>query len=364
MRFLSVALALIALAVFSPGCLKPSTGGVEPTSNITVMASNLEIPWSMDFLPDGDIIFTERPGRIRLIDGGRLVAEPVAAIDVATTGESGLLGIAVDPDFASNSYIYVYYTYFKTQDNQTMMLNRVSRLSFDGKKASGESILVDNIPGGLGDQGFHNGGRIRFGPDGKLYITTGDGGVTANAQSMGSLGGKILRINKDGSVPSDNPFPGSAIYSLGHRNPQGLAWHLASGKLYATEHGPVGNDELNLILPGKNYLWPDHQCTEEIDPAVLCFTDTIAPSGASFYGDTLYISGLRGTQVREITFDAAGEKVLSQKMFLLGYGRIRDVVIRDGLMYVLTSNRDGRSVWSGNLPSSDDDRIIAVRLSP
>lgn len=370
-RLAVLLVALAGLALLSPGCVKPSTGGPEPTSEITVLASGLEIPWSMDFLPGGDILFTERPGRIRMIHEGKLVPEPAATIDVAAVGESGLLGIAVDPDFASNRFIYVYYTYFSAPDNRTM-LNRVSRFVLAGGKASGEKVILDGIPGGLGDQGYHNGGRIRFGPDGKLYVTTGDGGVPENAQDQGSLGGKILRIEKDGSIPPGNPFPGSPVYSMGHRNPQGLAWwHPASGggqpetgnwKLYASEHGPSGNDELNLITPGKNYLWPTKQCTDKEDPAVLCFTETIAPSGMSFYGDKLYLSGLRGTQVREITFDPAGEEVLSQQVFLIGYGRIRDVVVKDKLMYVLTSNRDGRSVWSGGLPSSDDDRILLIRL--
>ncbi|HSB46722.1 MAG TPA: PQQ-dependent sugar dehydrogenase [Candidatus Bilamarchaeum sp.] len=357
MRLLAVLAVLAALY----GCIS-SNPNPSPNVNVTVIAENLEIPWAMDFLPDGSMIFTERPGRIRIIEGGALLPEPAATLKVATTGESGLLGIAVDPDYGANHFIYVYYTYFADPENKTMR-NRVSRFRLDNNKASGESILIDGIPGGLGDQGFHNGGRIKFGPDGKLYITTGDGGVTGNAQSLSSLGGKILRINKDGSVPEDNPFPGSAVYSLGHRNPQGLAWHPGTGKLFATEHGPVGNDELNQIIPGKNYLWPDKQCTDEADPSVLCFTDTIAPSGAAFYGNRLYIAGLRGTQVREVAFDDNASAVASQQTFLVGYGRIRDVVIRDDKMYILTSNRDGRSVLSASLPAGNDDRILMVDLA-
>jgi glucose/arabinose dehydrogenase len=172
---------------------------------------------------------------------------------------------------------------------------------------------------------------------------------------------------------------------MGHRNPQGLAfWHPASGspfsvsgsgsaggkqgtgdwKLFASEHGPVGNDELNLISPGKNYLWPDKQCTDEEDPAVLCFPDTIAPSGMSFHGNRLYLSGLRGTQVREITFDGNASKVLSEQIFLVGYGRIRDVIVREDNMYVLTSNRDGRGIASASLPALNDDRILMIDLEP
>jgi glucose/arabinose dehydrogenase len=348
-----------AFALF--GCLSNTSPNPVPNNNITEIAQNLEVPWALDFLPDGSMIFTERPGRIRLIENGILLGEPVATLDVATVGESGLMGLAVDPDFKSNNYIYVYYTYFKDQ-NKTVMLNRVSRFKLENRKAVGETIILDNIPGGLGDQGFHNGGRIKFGPDGSLYITTGEGGVSENAQNLNSLGGKILRINKDGSVPEGNPFPNSPVYSLGHRNPQGLAWHTGSGKLFASEHGSVGNDELNLIVPGKNYLWPDKQCTDEEDPAVVCFTDTIAPSGMSFYGNKLYLSGLRGTQVREITFDANADNVISQQTFLVGYGRIRDVVIKDDKMYVLTSNKDGRGILSTSLPSGNDDRILMIEL--
>jgi glucose/arabinose dehydrogenase len=354
MRILVV---LTILSVLS-GCLSNSSPA--PNHNITTIAEGLQVPWALDFLPGGDMVFTERPGRLRLIHDGILSPEPLATIDVATLGESGLLGIAVDPDYPANRFIYVYYTYFKEGSN--IMLNRISRFRLEGGKASGETVVLDNIPGGKGDQGFHNGGRLKFGPDGKLYATTGDGGVTDNAQSLQSLGGKVLRLNKDGSIPSDNPFPGSFVYSLGHRNPQGLAWHPGTLKLFETEHGSIGNDELNRIVPGRNYLWPDKECTDQEDHAVLCFTETLAPSGASFYGDRLYIAGLRGTEVREITFDSNAEKVLSQQVFLVGYGRIRDVVIRDKKMYVLTSNRDDRGLLSATLPAENDDRILELDL--
>jgi glucose/arabinose dehydrogenase len=364
MRFLAVALAFTGLALVFLGCAQGPSG----KERVQVVAENLEVPWSIGFLPDGDIVFTERPGRIRIIHDGVLLAGPAATINVATVGESGLLGIAVDPQFESNRFIYVYYTYFRTENNLSKMYNRVSRFVLADNRVSDEAIIIDGIPGGKGDQGFHNGGRIRFGPDGKLYITTGDGGVTENAQNLNSMGGKILRINKDGSIPSDNPFPGSAVFSYGHRNPQGIAWRESGGpgtgnwELYATEHGPVGNDELNLIEPGKNYLWPDKQCTASNDPAVFCFTETIAPSGADFDGNDLYIAALRGTHVRKVTIGDNGT-VVSQQVFLLGYGRIRDAVVKDGHLYVLTSNRDGRALVSGSIPGAGDDYILKVRLN-
>ncbi|MEW6036415.1 MAG: PQQ-dependent sugar dehydrogenase [Candidatus Micrarchaeota archaeon] len=345
----------LMLSLLLLGCIQgaqpPDGGG---TSRPETVASGLEVPWAMDFLPGGDIIFTERPGRIRLIRNGTLLEEPAAVLDVAAVGESGLLGIAADPDFNSSRAIFVYYTYFENRSGK--MQNRISRLTLDGDEAGGEKVLLDGIPGGRGDQGFHNGGRLRFGPDGLLYAATGDGGVPGSAQDLNSLGGKILRLSKDGSIPPDNPFPGSPVYSYGHRNPQGLAWHAASGGLFATEHGPIGNDELNLIEAGRNYSWPDLQCTA--DPAVLCFSETIAPSGAAFHGNDLYVAALRGTQIRKIRFDDSG-KVLSQEIFLTGYGRMRDVAVKDGYLYALTSNRDGRAVLTG----PQDDLMLRVKLT-
>ena len=362
MRDLCLAMLLVIFSLFVLfGCISgsgPTQIYKEPyneTTKVEVVVKNIEVPWGLDFLPNGDIVFTERPGRIRIIKNGSLTDRPLAEINVAKVGEAGLLGIAVDPEFENNNFIYAYYTYF---DNEGQMLNRISRFTLRNYSATDEIAVLDRIPGGRGDQGIHNGGRIKFGPDGKLYITTGDGGVTANAQNLNSLAGKILRINKDGSIPEDNPFPNSPVYSYGHRNPQGLAWYK-SGFLFASEHGPIGNDELNRIEAGKNYTWPALQCTDSGDPAVLCFTDTIAPSGMVFVGNDLYLSGLRGTQLRKITFDDLGTKVISQQIFLIGYGRIRDVVLGpDGYLYVLTSNRDGRG-----LPGSDDDQILRVAPS-
>lgn len=352
----------LAIAFFIFGCATVTDSKLNETVNkineskIEVIASNLEIPWSIDFLPNGDAIFTERPGRIRLIKNGKLLEQSVAEIIIARVGEAGLLGIAVDPEFESNSFIYVYYTYLNKNNE---MLNRVSRFKLidNNERAVEETVIIDNIPGGRGDQGFHNGGRIKFGPDGKLYIATGDGGVTAFAQDTNSLGGKILRINKDGSIPSNNPF-NSAVYSYGHRNPQGLAWY--NGKLFTTEHGPTGNDELNLIEPGKNYGWPDTLCSSQapsgITQPVICFNPTIAPSGAAFHKNDLYIAALRGTKILKVNFDG-NRNVINQSIFLEGYGRMRDAIVHDNYLYLLTSNRDGRGT-----PSEQDDLILRIKL--
>ena len=330
----------------------PERGGI----SVEVVAENLVVPWSIDFLPDGRMIFTERGGRINIVDKKDVVT--VAEIDVAAdvVGEGGLLGIAVDPEFDENSLVYVYYTYKDSGD----LLNKVVRFRMIGLELVDETVLLDKIPGAR----FHNGGRIKFGPDDKLYITTGDASKSMLAQNVNSLAGKILRINKDGSIPEDNPF-GTEIYSYGHRNPQGLAWHPITGTLYSTEHGPTRNDEVNLIKPGKNYGWPVAQCYEgeEYEAPLVCFSQvTVAPSGATFYsGDrlpwenSLFFASLRGAHLHRIAFDKDYRTVLEHEILLDGYGRIRDVVEYDGYLYLATSNRDGRGI-----PKFGDDKIIRI----
>ena len=210
----------------------------------TSLAKKLEIPWALDFLPDGSIVFTERSGRVRLIDAQEgLLPEPLLTIDeVAQRGEGGLLGIAVHPDFASNHFIYLYYTY-QGRENPA---NRVVRFRKQDRALLDKEIIVDNIPAAS----IHNGGRIKFGPDGLLYITTGDASISNLAQDKNSLAGKILRVKDDGAIPPGNPFPNSPVYSFGHRNPQGLDWD-DQARLWATEHGSSATDEVNLIEPAE-----------------------------------------------------------------------------------------------------------------
>ncbi|HZE87459.1 MAG TPA: PQQ-dependent sugar dehydrogenase, partial [Methylomirabilota bacterium] len=259
---------------------------------VSVVADNLEVPWSLVFLPDRSILFTERPGRVRLINPeGKLQQEPLLTIPVNAVSEGGLLGITIDPQFATSKFVYVYYTYANTSGNT---LNRVVRYTFAKTTLTDPKMLVDAIPGNAD----HNGGRIKFGPDGYLYVTTGDAQNPSHAQDTSSLAGKILRMTTDGKPAPGNPF-NTLIYSYGHRNPQGLAWD-DKGQLWATEHGRSGNlsglDELNLIQAGKNYGWPIIQGDEKkagmITPVINSGpTTTWAPSGAAFHKGSIFFGG-------------------------------------------------------------------------
>ena len=321
----------------------------EEAGRLSVSASNLQIPWGLVFLPGGEILFTERAGRVRLIDrDGNLIMSPVATIsEVSHIGEGGLLGIEIHPDFGNNGFVYLYYTYGKTGGNT---LNRVARFKFDGKNLSDQKIILDGIAGASN----HNGGRLKFGPDGFLYITTGDGLQPSLSQNRQSLAGKILRVTDDGMPAPGNPF-GNEVYSYGHRNPQGITWD-ESGRLWSTEHGSSAKDELNRIEMGKNYGWPEIQGNEEregmVSPQINSGSLTWAPSGAVFYNGSIFFAGLRGESLFEYEIESGRlTRYLNGEL-----GRIRDVVLGpDGLLYIATSNQDGRGV-----PSSDDDKIIRV----
>lgn len=330
--------------------------GPEPVAGIAteIVAENLDIPWGIAFLSDGQLVFTERAGKVKLLDKG--VVHEVAG--VVHLGESGLQGIAVDPNFKENGFVYLYYTYSRSNG----LFNRVSRFILSNNTLEKETVILENIPGNV----FHDGGRIRFGPDGKLYVATGDAGKAELAQDLNSLAGKILRLNPDGSVPADNPF-GSLVYSFGHRNSQGFDWHPETGVLLATEHGSSKRDEVNLIIKGNNYGWPLKLCNEGIEAkafveALLCFDEwTLAPSGAAFYsGNKLQLknhfiyTGLRGEQLRVLSLENG--KILSDKKLLDGFGRIRDVVQGpDGWLYFATNNTDGRGS-----AKPGDDRIYRI----
>jgi aldose sugar dehydrogenase len=367
-----------------PTSAPPSSAKATPTAsprvgpavveNVQLVASGLRAPWAVDLAPDGRLFVTERPGRVRIVQpgpGGGLLPDPWATISVSTStdGERGLLGLALDPAFASNGYVYLYYTYV-TQGGA--IRNKVVRMRDQGGRGTEETIIFDGILG----NNDHDGGRLKFGPDGKLYVTTGDAENGANAQDPTVLAGKIFRLNKDGSIPADNPMPGSPVWSLGHRNVQGLAWHPDTGALYETEHGPSNlfpdccNDEVNLIVPGGNYGWP----TVRGAPGDPRFRDplldsgrveTWAPSGATFattpgpLRGSLLFATLRGQHLHRVVFGPDGRTVLFQEKLLTNqYGRLRDVFeMPDGEFLVLTSNRDGRGT-----PAADDDRVLLVTL--
>jgi glucose/arabinose dehydrogenase len=315
----------------------------------------------LDISGDGRLFFTERSGNLRIIENGILNPVPVYTFDspFVSIGEGGLMGIALDRDFLSNGYIYIMYTY----EENKRLYNRVVRMHIDGKIASGEEILLDRIPAGR----FHNGGRIKIGPDGYLYITAGDAGDRDLAQDINSLAGKILRIGTDGSIPPDNPFPGSPVYALGLRNPQGLAWNDRN-VLFASDHGEIAHDEINMIQPGGNYGWPLVSGNEElqgynfIKPAIQSGNDTWAPAGMSFVTrgprmDQLLVSTLRGNALLAITFDESGTQVVNVEQLLKGrYGRLREAYqARDDSIYLTTSNMDGRGILNPG-----DDKILLL----
>jgi len=332
----------------------------------SVIAENLEVPWAIAFLPaspslaesrraqggpDGSMLVTERAGRVRFIDkDGTLSPNPVAQIEnVKQIGEGGLHGIALHPDFPNNYFVYVYYTYGQ---NIIGTQNRVVRFRYEKGEFKEKTIIVDSIPGAL----FHDGGRIKFGPDNFLYITTGDAQNPSLAQDVNSLAGKILRVTDSGKPAAGNPFNNS-VYSYGHRNPQGITWNT-NGNLYETEHGQSATDELNFIEPGKNYGWPtirgDQRQVGLESPFLQSGSDTWAPGGAAYLNGSIFFAGLRGQALYEASIK--NEKVELKEHFKGEFGRIREVIVGpDNMLYITTSNRDGR----GN-PNANDDKIIKV----
>lgn len=327
----------------------------------TIAADNLSIPWAVDLSEDGSLYFTERNGNLRVIENGILNPEPVHTFlpPFVSKGEGGLLGLALDKNFLTNGFLYLMYTYQEGNE----IFSRVVRMHITDNRAAEEVILLDRIPAGQS----HNGGRIKIGPDGYLYITTGDAGNRYLAQDVNSLAGKILRIQTDGSIPSDNPFPGSPVYSLGHRNPQGLAWNNQN-ILYTSEHGESARDEINIIIPGGNYGWPivtgNEGSSAYLQPLIQSGVETWAPSGIAFvtegpWSGRLIVSALKGADLLTFTLNEEGTEITAQERFLRGrYGRLREAYqAKDGSIYITTSNLDGRG-----LPSPGDDKII--RLVP
>ena len=339
-----------------PQVTNNKSGSEEPVASdiprLSVVASNLEIPWALVFLPDNSILFTERPGRVRLIDkDGNLMEQPISTIsEVKHIGEGGLLGITIHPDFKENKLIYVYYTYGESGGNT---LNRVVSFEFDGKRLQNPRTIVDQIPGASN----HNGGRIKFGPDGYLYITTGDAQEPSRSQDKNSKAGKILRVDGEGNPAPGNPF-NNEVFSFGHRNPQGITWDKDGG-VWVTEHGSSAMDELNKIQSGINYGWPEIRGDQIRDgmvrPQVHSGSDTWAPSGTAFLDGSIYFAGLRGSSLFKYDIQNGQlSRYLNKEL-----GRIREAIVGpDGLLYLTTNNRDGRGV-----AGEGDDKIIRVNPS-
>ena len=334
-------------------------GGSSGTSvervGVSTLATNLEVPWSFAFLPGGNALVTER-------DSGRLLrvnpsgeARVVQTLPEGGSGEGGLLGVAVSPNYEEDRYVYAYYT--------TERDNRVVRFRIGEEP---EPVLT-----GIPVNSYHDGGRIKFGPDGMLYISTGDAGDTENSQDRGSLGGKILRIEPDGSIPKDNPFAGNPVYSYGHRNVEGLAWD-AEGQLYASEFGQNTWDEVNRIEAGENYGWPEvegkgGEDRGYVDPITVWPTSEASPSGAEIMVDgaipqwegDLFVAALRGERLWHLELNDKGHVTDREKLLDGEVGRVRDVAqAPDGSLWVSTSNYDSY----GSPVSEQDDRIL--RLAP
>ncbi|HEX2103694.1 MAG TPA: PQQ-dependent sugar dehydrogenase [Solirubrobacteraceae bacterium] len=351
-------LALLALSSCGSGDdgSTPSAGAGETTAAtpdrppaVRVIATGLQVPWGLAFLPGGDALVSERTtGRILRVPAAGGPAQEVMRVPGVDTnaGEGGLLGLAVSPTYAQDQLVYAYLT--SAQDN------RVVRFRLGD--AAPHPILT-----GLDRNAIHDGGQIAFGPDRMLYVGTGDAGNSAVAQDPESLNGKILRLRPDGGVPPDNPFRGSPVWSVGHRNVQGLAWD-GDGRLWETEFGQDAADEINLIRPARNYGWPrvegagDTAGGRYTNPRVTWSPADASPSGAAVAGDALYVGALRGQRLWRVPLD--GARTGEPQALLDGeYGRLRTVVrAPDGALWVTTSNRDGRGT-----PAGEDDRIIRVQ---
>lgn len=362
---LAAVVVLLALRHSAPASKSPSApaaaepaavpaGSANPTKQAeapVVVAENLNIPWEIAFLPDSSFLVTERPGRLLKIAADRTII-PIQGVH--HIGEGGLLGLALHPDFSRTPWLYLYLT-TRTEEG---LINRVERYRLQGDQLADRQVIIDRIPGAH----LHDGGRLAFGPDGYLYISTGDAGRSENAPDKNSLAGKILRLTDDGGIPAANPFQ-TAVYSLGHRNVQGLAWD-EPGQLWATEHGRSGIrsgfDEVNLITPGSNYGWPSTQGDETSPgltaPSIHSGPDTTwAPAGAAIVQNKLFFAGLRGESLYEAVLEGSGVKGV--RAHLTGeYGRLRAVVVGpEGWLYLATSNTDGRG-----RTRPGDDKIIKV----
>ncbi|WP_194774633.1 PQQ-dependent sugar dehydrogenase [Pararhodonellum marinum] len=344
----------------------PEPEGVE----VEVWVDKLHIPWSLAFLPNGDALVAQRTGEIMRIPKGS--STPVLfhkVSDVSPIGDAGLMGMALHPEFESQPFMYLMYTYGEDKDRLT---SKVIRMRIEEKGPIEDIVIVDKIPAFA----IHLGGRIAFGPDGHLYIGTGDLSQPFVAQDLESLASKILRVTAEGDIPEDNPFPGSPIYSYGHRVVQGFAWHPETGTMFNSEHGPSGapeeggvryRDEVNVVHKGKNYGWPHVVGAPGLeayeDPILSWNQAAFPPAGMAFHQGDLFLASLAGQALLRIRFEEDGEDVISTERWFSSelskgtYGRFRDVTEGpDGYLYVCTSNTDGRAALRPN-----DDKILRIK---
>ena len=344
---------------------------LEPEAiEVEVWQQNLDVPWELVFLPESNrALITERDGRVLQVEDGQLQSESYLELDIDSRGEGGLMGMAHHPNFPETPYIYLMYTYTSSNGE---LYNRVSRFTDQGNQAVEEEIIIDQIPAGNN----HNGGRIAFGPDGMLYITTGETFTREIALDLDNLGGKILRLTPDGKIPADNPFGNSPVYSLGHRNPQGIDWHSETGDLFISDHGPSGEDGLRakdrikVVEAGSNFGWPDKigyfEDSEYANPLIM-WEETVPPSGMTFYQGDLYVGTLGSESLVRIELERSNneynvtsiEHLFNDGHGLSTYGRIRKAIAGpDGYLYFLTNNRDGRG-----RPRENDDKILRFKLN-
>lgn len=361
--------SIIAVALLVACDEDDDNNGDDPELKGETIASNLDTPWELAFAPDGRLFLTERPGTVTVIHNGEKTNWLKLDTVVQEVGESGLLGLALDPDFANNRYVYLGYTYAASK-GPLQLVNKLVRYREEAstRKPVFDKVLMDGIPGNY----IHNSGGLEFGPDGMLYWGMGERYEPALAQDLEQLAGKILRLTRDGAIPDDNPFPGSYVFSYGHRNPQGLAFQPETGDLWSTEHGPSDEqgccmDEINRILPGRNYGWPIIRGSQQragMETPVFHSGDTTtwAPTGGIFikqgdWKDSFVFTGLRGQALYRAVFNSNDptEIIRIDRYLYTQLGRLRNVAEGpDGKLYIAVSNQDGR----GN-PLSIDDRIVA-----
>jgi glucose/arabinose dehydrogenase len=354
MKTWTIFAAILSVVVFitcKKGSSKSDNTQTEVTLADKVLTQNLSYPWEILWGPDNKLWITERGGKISRVDPASGAVTPLFTInEVVSQGEGGLLGMVLHPDFSTTPEVFVAYNYLKSG----AYTKKIVKFTYNGTTLTNPQVLLDNIPA----SSIHNGTRLAISPDKKLYITSGDASISSRAQDKTNFAGKIQRINLDGSIPADNPIPGSPLWSYGHRNPQGLVF--VNDRLYSSEHGASTNDEINIIQKGRNFGWPNVEgfCDKGTEPSfcttnnvvepIFAWTPTIAPSGIDYYNNdaipqwknSLLLAVLKDSELLQIKLNTAGDKVeVVNTFYKNAYGRMRDVAISpDGKVYIITSN--------------------------